>query len=172
VDNWFFCSLGAHLAICQLCAPIPAPAVTATGTKASRRLFLWITRRLCQNYPQFYAPGASQAKISVKTAFSAQWISAYSYSIDSNQGFLYNQTPCIPRARHPPVLTDPDRSDRRAEPLLPFFLPPARRGAAVFPCAGMPEGPRGWGSGYSLIALYINSSSNRVAPFLWTSAFF
>jgi len=144
VDNWFFCSLGAHLAICQLCAPIPAPAVTATGTKASRRLFLWITRRLCQNYPQFYAPGASQAKIAVKTAFSAQWISAYSYLIDSNQGFLRNQTPCIPRARHPPVLTGPDRSDRYAEPLLPFFAPSPPGRCRLPLCRDACEAPE-WG---------------------------
>ena len=168
MDNWFFCSLGAHLAICQLCAPIPAPAVTATGTKASGRLFLWITRRLCQNYPQFYAPGASQAKISVKTAFSAQWISTYSYINDSNQDFLSNQTPCIPLRQAParPDRTRPIGSPRGTP--SPFFC---RRGTAVFPCAGMPARLRSWGSGYSLIALYINSSSNRVAPFLWTSAF-
>ena len=170
MDNWFFCSLGAHLAICQLCAPIPAPAVTATGTKASGRLFLWITRRLCQNYPQFYAPGASQAKISVKTAFPAQWISTYSYINDSNQDFLSNQTPCIPlrQASARPDRTRPIGSPRGTP--SPFFAvsPP---GHCRLPCTGMPEGPRSGGSGYSLIALYINSSSNRVAPFLWTSAF-
>ena len=170
MDNWFFCSLGAHLAICQLCASIPAPAVAATGTKASGRLLLWITGRLCQNYPQFYAPGTSQAKIAVKTAFPAQWISTYSYLIDSNQDFLSNQTPCIPLRQAP---ARPDRPRPIGPPRgtpFPFFAtsPP---GHCRLPCAGMPEGPRSGGSGYSLIALYINSSSNRVAPFLWTSAF-
>ena len=129
MDNWFFCSLGAHLAICQLCAPIPAPAVTATGTKASRRLFLWITLRLCQNYPQFYAPDVSQAKIAVKNAFSAQWISAYSYIIDSNQGSLCNQTPCIPLRQAP---ARPDRPRPIGSPCgipSPFFAisPPGYR---------------------------------------------
>ena len=33
------------------------------------------------------------------------------------------------------------------------------------------SGRRGWGSGYSLIALYINSSSSRERLFVWTSVF-
>jgi hypothetical protein len=170
VDNWFFCNLGRHLAARQPCAPIPAPAVATTGTKTSRRLFLWITQRLCQNYPQFYAPRASKAEIDVKNAFSAQWISIYSYLIDSNQGFLCNQTPCIPPRQAPacPVWPRPIGSPRGTPSL---FLSPARRDTVAFVCARMPEALRSWGSGYSLIALYINSSSSRVSPFLWTSTF-
>jgi hypothetical protein len=114
--------------------------------------------------------GHRGGKNPVKMPFTAQWISTYSYLIDSNLAFCATRHSAFPRARHPPVLTGPDRSDRRAEPVLPF-LPPARRVTADFPCARIVEGPWSWGSGYSLIALYINSSSNRVTPFLWTSAF-
>lgn len=71
MDNCIFASAGAHLAHCQPCAPSPAPVVSPAGTKAMQRIFLWISPRLCQNYPQFYAPGASMTEKGVKTAGSA-----------------------------------------------------------------------------------------------------
>lgn len=142
VDNWFFCNLGRHLAAREPCAPIPAPAVATTGTKTSRRLFLWITQRLCQNYPQFYAPRASKAEIDVKNAFSAQWISIYSYLIDSNQGFLCNQTPCIPPRQAPacPVWPRPIGSPRGTPSLFFVTSPPGHSRLLVCKDArGSPE---------------------------------
>ena len=67
MDNCIFASAGAHLARCQPCAPRPAPVVSRAGTKAMPRSFLWISTRLCQNYPQFYAPSVSAAGNARKT---------------------------------------------------------------------------------------------------------
>ena len=71
MDNCIFASAGAHLARCQPCAPRPAPVVSRAGTKAVPRSFLWISTRLCQNYPQFYAPRASAAGNGIETKGSA-----------------------------------------------------------------------------------------------------
>ena len=86
MDNRLFPSPGAHLAPLQPCGPDAVPAVAATGTKGRWRRFLWITGRLCRNYPQFYAPGAKGAGFKVKSASSAYQSSAGSYIFDSYGG--------------------------------------------------------------------------------------
>jgi len=83
VDNCIFASAGKHLARCQPCAPSPAPVVARAGTKAAHRTFLWISPRLCQNYPQFYAPGAWAARSSIKTTRSATAVCLFCSLIDS-----------------------------------------------------------------------------------------
>lgn len=147
MDNRLFYNPGAHLARRQPCAPIPAPAVPTTGTKASGRRFLWITPGLCQNYPQFYAPCASKAKIAVKNAFSAQQVSTYSYLFDSNSGCLCNQTPRIPLclAPAPPTgLDGPGPSGSPGGPPSPFFSTSPPGCCRLSLCRDVREAPE-WG---------------------------
>jgi hypothetical protein len=66
VDNPGFPNRDAHLRGRQACAPRPVPAVVATGTKVSRCAGLWTTPRLCQNYPQRYAPAGPFTKFHQK----------------------------------------------------------------------------------------------------------
>ena len=86
MDNCIFASAGAHLARCQPCAPRPAPVVARAGTKTAHRPFLWISPRLCQNYPQFYAPRASAAGNGPKTKGSATASCPECSSINSKRG--------------------------------------------------------------------------------------
>lgn len=68
MDNCLFPRRGAHLHAAQPCAPIPLSDVARKGTKHGHGLFLWITRRLCQNYPQFYALNIFTERIGIEMA--------------------------------------------------------------------------------------------------------
>ena len=54
VDNRVFLNTTKHLRGAQACGPGPVAVVLARGTTSVKDSDLWITDRLCQNYPQFY----------------------------------------------------------------------------------------------------------------------
>ena len=85
MDNCIFASAGAHLARCQPCAPRPAPVVARAGTKTAHRPFLWISPRLCQNYPQFYAPCASAAGNGPKRRLALQLHALIAHQLIANE---------------------------------------------------------------------------------------
>ena len=85
MDNCIFASAGAHLARCQPCAPRPAPVVSRAGTKAVPPRFLWISTRLCQNYPQFYAPCASAAGNGPKRRLALQLHALIAHQLIANE---------------------------------------------------------------------------------------
>ena len=85
MDNCIFASAGAHLARCQPCAPRPVPVVARAGTKTTHRPFLWISPRLCQNYPQFYAPCASAAGNGPKRRLALQLHALIAHQLIANE---------------------------------------------------------------------------------------
>ena len=83
MDKCLLPSPDSHLRHTQPCGPGPAAAVCPTGIKRCIAGFLWITARLCQNYPQCCARAVVDGKIWVKSACSAMPISAISYLFNS-----------------------------------------------------------------------------------------
>jgi len=151
VDNCRFPNCGAHLHALEPCAPAPCPAVTATGTKAGGRLFLWITQVLCQNYPQFYALLRSSSEIWTKLALSACLASANSSSIHSNWTVKGGTNACKETALRMCGV-------RVAAVPPPNTQPLYRSAGAHFQCWTCPQRVLQTpvlGSGYSSIALYI-----------------
>jgi hypothetical protein len=159
VDNRFFPNRSAHLQVRQPCAPIPLAVVTGTGTKHGACLFLWITTWLCQNYPQSYAPALVHHEFVQKNDYSAYCISAISYFIDSKHEL---QEPC---SKCRSTSTSAKRCPKTEVRTQVLFMPPFWGGPPERACTGNGVSR---GSGYSSIALYINSSSSKASRFLWT----
>ena len=98
MDNCFFPLADKHLRRGKPCAPPGVCAVTPTGTKPAHRRSLWISRHLCQSYPQSYATPSVWKTFCTKNASSARSISASSSFFNSKSHTSWRGGGCIPGA--------------------------------------------------------------------------